>query len=283
MPELPEVENVRRSLLPLVGRRIVDVRIDRSDVIEPTTRARSPRARAAVATPDRLLAGGVVSRLVRHGKHMAIEATDGRAVDVQLGMSGQVLIAPPGQQIGPLTHLHVVWSLDDGGSFGFRDPRRFGGLWPAATFEDLQKVRWAGLGPDALEIRAEVLRERLSHTRRPIKVALMDQGVIAGLGNIYVAEALFDAGISPLRPAERLRPAEVLRLAEGIRRVLEAAVAAGGSTLRDYVNARGEQGEFQGCHLVYGRGGQSCVRCGHTLRSRPIGQRASVWCNKCQR
>lgn len=282
MPELPEVECVRRSLLPVVGRRIVDVRVERLDVIEPTTRTRTPGSRRVAVTPDRLLASGVVSRLERHGKHMAIVATDGRALDVQLGMSGQVLIAPPGNRIGPLTHLHVVWTLDDGGSFGFRDPRRFGGLWPAATFEDLQASRWAGLGPDALNVPAEVLEERLAKSRRPIKAALMDQEVVAGLGNIYVAEALFDAGISPLRPAGRLRPGEVQRLAEGIRRVLATAVEAGGSTLRDYVNARGEQGEFQSRHLVYGRGGQPCHRCGYPLCSRPIGQRASVWCIKCQ-
>jgi formamidopyrimidine-DNA glycosylase len=238
--------------------------------------------RPAHALED-LLLGGVVERLERNGKHLAMVVRDGRALDVQLGMSGQVLIAPPGDSLGAPTHLHVAWTLDDGATIGFRDPRRFGGLWPSPGLEELRAGRWAALGPDALAIEGDVLRGKLAGSRRAVKVALLDQGVLAGLGNIYVAEALFDAGIRPTRLAGRVTPAECSRLAAAIRRVLRSAIDAGGSTLRDYVNARGEPGGFQRQHKVYGRGGLACIRCGQRLRSRVIGQRASVWCPMCQR
>lgn len=274
---------MRRSLLPLIGRRCVGVRVLRPSVIDPQTRSGSRSRSRGSARPTRLLAGLVIDRLDRHGKHLAIVTKDGPALDIQLGMTGQVLTAPAGLSLDCLTHLHVIWRLDDGSSFGFRDPRRFGGIWPSESFEALVKDRWEGLGPDGLTLTPELLAGRLSGSKRPIKLALMDQGVVAGLGNIYVAEALFEAGISPLKACHRVPDDAVRRLAVAIRRTLQAAVEAGGSTLRDYANARGEAGAFQQKHLVYGRGGLACVRCGHALRQRAIGQRTTVWCPACQR
>lgn len=284
MPELPEVENVRLSLLPLIGRRVVHLTVNRWDVVNPDTRSGSRRGESrARPSPEALLKGGTLHELARCGKHLAVIAADGRAMDVQLGMSGQMLAAAAGSELGPKTHLHVIWTFDDGSSMGFRDPRRFGGIWPAENFETLRNDRWGPLGPDALTISAEALGEAFRSTKRTAKAVLMDQGAVAGLGNIYVAEALFRAGIRPTRPAGRVTALEVARLAEVIREILEAAIRSGGSTLRDYVNARGERGRFASRHLVYGRGGEPCTICGLPLHSKVLLQRATVWCRRCQR
>lgn len=282
MPELPEVENVRLSLAPIVGKRVVRVLVNRWDVVEPTTRSRQPGL-PGLRKAERLLEGGSIAQLLRHGKHLALVVDDGRAVDVQLGMSGQVLLAKPGKAVGPVTHLHVIWTLDDGSSVGFRDPRRFGGLWPFSGLDQLKETRWGSLGPDALDATPEALVEGLTPSRRSIKAVLMDQGVIAGLGNIYVAEALFHAGIRPTRAAARLSKTDWSRLMGCVRNVLSEAIEAGGSTLRDYSNARGESGNFQRRHAVYGRAGEACVRCAGRLRSGVIAQRTTVWCSHCQR
>ena len=247
MPELPEVERVRRSLESrIVGCTVDRVRILRRDVIatprDPAggfARNRSDRAAARGAKPSRLtssamLGGATIDRLDRRGKRLAIIAADGRALDVHLGMTGAVMMLGPDEPLPD--HTHILWTL--GTSRGshrashrmvFRDPRRFGGVWTCASVEDLISRRWATLGPDALTITAAELGARLAGSHRAIKAALLDQSVLAGVGNIYTDEALFRARIHPEADSSALSAPAIEQLAEAIRGILISAVAAGGS------------------------------------------------------
>lgn len=284
MPELPEVETVRRTLEPLlVGRRVARVELRRADIVEG-----DPSARA-------LLEGATIRSLVRRGKQLAIVAGRGgkgsgteRVLVVHLGMTGQLVHHATRPDLSSTTHVHALWTMgargrdDPGGVLTFRDPRRFGGLWPL-TDESSLRDRWAALGPDGLEATAEKLRERAGSSRRAIKAALLDQGVIAGVGNIYADESLHRAGIRPTRGCHRIKGEEWTWLAAEIREVLHGAIASGGSTLRDYVGGTGRPGAAQLAHAVYGRGGERCLACGVELRVGVVGQRTTVWCRRCQR
>lgn len=164
----------------------------------------------------------------------------------------------------------------------YRDIRRFGAITLCPGASVIDERLWSRLGPDALTIEGEVLYRALRRTRRAVKAALLDQGVIAGLGNIYVDESLFAAGVHPLARADRLTRSTVERLAEAIRAILEAAITAGGSTLRDYVDAEGLRGGFQTRHRVYGRAGEPCVECGRALERMVVAQRGTTFCRRCQ-
>jgi len=276
MPELPEVERVRLTLAPVLAtRQIHAVRLARPDIV------RGP------ATGRALLAGASGLRLARRGKQLAMIAPDGRTVVVHLGMSGQLFWVAPGARLEQRDHVHASWTLREGDASGgrliFRDPRRFGGLWTFSSPEDLERTRWGRLGPDALAIDGATLRERLGASRRALKAALLDQTVLAGVGNIYADEALFRAGLSPLRPAGGLRRAHCDRLASALAAVLRESIDAGGSSLRDYRDGLNHQGDFQRRHAVYGRSGAACLRCGAALRSGLVAQRTTVWCGRCQR
>ena len=284
MPELPEVEHLRRSLeRDLVGSRVAAVTVLRSDVI------RGRPGHAGTTTGD-LLEGATIHGLDRRGKQLAIVADGGRGVIVQLGMSGQLLWSVADRRRESGDHVHVRWQLVDAAGLArcleFRDPRRFGGLSPFASRSDLDERLWSGLGPDAAIVAAEDLavrlHERARDSRRALKSMLLDQSVVAGIGNIYADEALFAAGIHPALVARRLNPALAARLAQEIRTTLHTAIEAGGSTLRDYVDAGGRPGTFQDSHRVYGREGQPCVRCGSTIRSTTLSGRTTSWCPRCQ-
>lgn len=293
MPELPEVECLRRSLEPhLVGRTVRRAVLRRRDICEVFGESRPRRA-----TPVDLLEGCTITRLDRRGKQLAIIAGDGAVLSVHLGMTGQLLFSPPTRD-GPddqsrssksaaaQSHVHATWELTESGSpvgkLMFRDPRRFGGLWTFPSVRALLEHRWNALGPDALTIMGGELAQALSGSRRHIKAAMLDQGVLAGVGNIYADEALFQAGIRPRRLGCRLTVAEVETLASAIRSVLGSSIQTGGSTLRDYRDANGKAGSSQLTHAVYGRGGEACVRCGGRLREAQVGQRTTVWCASCQ-
>ncbi|MCC6579359.1 MAG: bifunctional DNA-formamidopyrimidine glycosylase/DNA-(apurinic or apyrimidinic site) lyase [Phycisphaeraceae bacterium] len=268
MPELPEAEVIRRTLSRRVrGRKVVGVQVLRAEVIDGS------------ATPVDLLAGQTLEPLARHGKQLVLRSTHGAGVIVRLGMTGQLRYVKGDDEVLP--HTHVVWQLDDASEIQFRDPRRFGGLMPVRDAAALSEA-WRGLGPDALRTRAGDLLTRLSRTSRAIKAALLDQSVLAGLGNIYVDEALFRSGLSPLRSARDLDAEEVDRLATEIRLLLRQAIAAGGSTLQDYRDAAGRQGAFQRQHRVYGRGGQPCLACHHLLFACLVAGRMTVCCPQCQ-
>jgi len=275
MPELLEVEHVRRTLEPvLIGRRVARVVVRRADVVE------GPRG------AHDLLEGGVVRELRRKGKQLAIIAEDGRAICVHLGMTGQLRYEGDEQPREERNHVHIIWNLADARADGrmvFRDPRRFGGVWTFGSLDELEESRWSAIGPDALMIESAELQEALGASRRTIKSALLDQRALAGVGNIYADEALFEAGVRPARVCRRIRSEEWERIARAVRSVLERAIAAGGSSIRDYVDGLGDAGAFQFQHRVYGRGGESCLRCGKRLRSASIAQRTTTWCPRCQR
>ncbi|MCA9298012.1 MAG: bifunctional DNA-formamidopyrimidine glycosylase/DNA-(apurinic or apyrimidinic site) lyase, partial [Phycisphaerales bacterium] len=254
-----EVETVRRSLESLVG-LVIRPRVHRADVVR-----------------GRLREGRLLD-LHRLGKQLAI-VTEAQAFCVQLGMSGQMLVGPVSEAED---HVHVRWQVEDGRTLRFRDPRRFGGISVHATMEDLRRARWSSLGPDALGVRAPVLEARL-RGRRALKAALLDQQVLAGVGNIYADEALFRARLDPHREASALEPEEVRRLASSIRAVLRASIGAGGSTLRDHRSADGRPGAYQSRHRVYGRGGHPCPSCGRALEVVRIAQRTTTFCPACQR
>ena len=273
MPELPEVETVRRSLAPMVGRRIVAARLHRPDVCTTAT-GRRPR-------PEELLVAARVESLARHGKQLAILASGGRVLVVHLGMSGQLRLLPRGGNLAQRDHIHADWMLDDGSLLIFRDPRRFGGLWTLESQSALRD-RWSTLGPDALTMKPADLHTAATGSARAIKALLLDQTAIAGIGNIYADEALFAAGIRPARRASSLTAQERLRLARAIKTVLERAVEARGSSLRDYMDADGRRGEAQLRHAVYGRSGLECLRCRKPLRTSTIAQRTTVYCPNCQ-
>ncbi|MBL9150634.1 MAG: bifunctional DNA-formamidopyrimidine glycosylase/DNA-(apurinic or apyrimidinic site) lyase [Phycisphaerae bacterium] len=278
MPELPEVEHLRATLArEVAGARVVDAELFRADMLERG--AESAKRGAA----DLLLRGQRIERLLRHGKQLAIVGDGGGVLCVQLGMTGRVVVrseAPRGEP-----HVHARWELlgprGERKVMTFADPRRFGGLTALASSTVLS-ARWAELGPDAATVETAHLMQALKETRRAVKAALLDQNLVAGIGNIYADEALFRAGITPRVLAHRLRPRQVERLAAAVREVLAAAIASGGSSLRDYVDANGQQGGYQTLHLVYGREGEPCHTCGTRLRGTRLGGRQTVWCPCCQ-
>ncbi len=286
MPELPEVETVRRTLEAAL----------RGAGVERTVL----RRRAVWRGPACPLRGGRVAAVKRHGKQLALVGEAGGVVCVHLGMSGQLrLHGPPvgngtpggkptmatatRRRVALPVHTHVRWRLDDGRVLGFTDPRRFGGVWAFADESDLHAQRWSRLGPDATVISTEALHTALRRTKRALKAALLDQAVVAGLGNIYVDELLFEARVSPVAVANRLSRARAGRLVGAMRGVLGRAIAAGGTTLRDYVDANGQEGGFLTEHQAYGRGGEPCARCGWALRKGLVAGRTTVWCGRCQR
>lgn len=272
MPELPEVECIRRSIEPhLLGRTLHAVTLHRPSVCTRSP-ARTPYSRA-------LLKGAVIARTLRHGKQLALIAHDERTLCIHLGMSGQLLLNPP----AGLSHVHALWTMcEPATTLVFRDPRRFGGLWTFESPEQLLTRRWARLGPDALSIQPDELATALTSTTRPVKAALLDQTLLAGVGNIYADEALFHARIHPLTPGNALDILHATALALAIRETLASAIEARGSTLRDYRNADGSRGQAATLHRVYARAGLPCTRCSRALSGTRIAQRATVWCPSCQ-
>ncbi len=303
MPELPEVEQVRRSIAKrAVGCRVVGVTVHRRDVVTgpedpiggwsraPADRRDAPKPRV---NKRFLLEGSLIEQVARHGKQLAIFGELG-ATGIHLGMTGQFLFRAPGERLRRRDHVHVTWRVEtpDGrpaGRLVFRDPRRFGSVSAHQSREELVRTRWDALGPDALTVSEDELREQLRPKRRSnatvrnVKAALLDQATLAGVGNIYADESLFRAGILPTRRVDRLSGDEISRLGASIRTVLQEAVDSGGSTLRDYVDAEGVSGSFQLRHRVYGRSGCLCITCGETLVGDLVAQRTTVWCPRCQR
>jgi formamidopyrimidine-DNA glycosylase len=252
MPELPEVETVMRGLQArLEGRTIIRALIRRADLrwaLPPGLGAR--------------LTGARVESFRRRAKYILMRLSGGDSVLLHLGMSGRMLIGPANPNSVTL-HEHLVLETDDNWRVGFVDPRRFGSvdLVPTAS-EDAHRLL-AGLGPEPLDaaFTPAMLSAALAGKRTPIKAALLDQRIVAGLGNIYVCEALFRAGISPLREAATVPGARATRLVRAIRATLTEAIAAGGSSLRDYVQPDGELGYFQHAWKVYAREGLPCEHC----------------------
>lgn len=276
MPELPEVETVRRTLEPrILGRQVAVACLRRKDICEPL--AGSKR------TPEHMLQGATIVGTMRHGKQLAIYADNGQVVCVHLGMSGVLSWTTSLPKFAPTDHAHAWWRFDDDSAMVFADPRRFGGLWLAPNLPTLRREKWGTLGIDGLMVYGHALHREAGQSERNVKAALLDQKVVAGVGNIYADEALFASGIAPTRACLTLSEADWDRLAASIRRVLGDAIAAGGSTLRDYRDANGAMGSHQSRHAVYGRGGEACLTCRGVLTQATLGQRTTVWCKQCQR
>jgi formamidopyrimidine-DNA glycosylase len=272
MPELPEVETIVRSLRP----RLVGARIEAVWTSGLPLRLARP---LDVSLLRRTCRGARIAAVRRRGKYILIETGAAGGVLVHLGMSGRLRLC--GREEAREKHTHVVWSLDGGGELRFVDPRRFGLVRAARALEGLPELTL--LGPDPLaELEAPALAAALAGSRAPVKAFLLDQRRIAGLGNIYVCEALFRAGVHPTTPARKARRrAEALVAA--IRATLEAGIANRGTTLRDYVDGEGGAGENQHALLVYGREGAACGRCGALIRRRVDAARSTFFCPRCQR
>ena len=252
MPELPEVETVMRGLRAQLEGRVIQ-------------RAQVHRAGMRFPFPPKLaarLTGAQVVSFRRRAKYILMRLDRGESVLIHLGMSGRLLIERAGRNAMP-AHEHMTLETDDGAIVGFVDPRRFGSVDLVATDAEDQHRLLAGLGPEPLDdtFAAAILTAALAGRRTPLKAALLDQKTVAGLGNIYVCEALFRAGLSPTRLAHTLKRAEVHRLVTEIKATLGEAIAAGGSSLRDYVQPDGELGYFQHAWKVYGREGAPCPAC----------------------
>jgi formamidopyrimidine-DNA glycosylase len=278
MPELPEVETVRRGLQRhLVGRRIVRVEVGRERTVRRTSR-------------DALIMGltdTVVTAAERRGKYLLLPLDTGETAMIHLRMSGQVLLAAAGADRPP--HTHVVAHLDDGRELWFVDPRTFGEVVvfdPANVELELPELARLGIDPIVDPLDVASLRSAFGTTSRALKPLLLDQHVIAGIGNIYADEILHRSGLRPDRPASTLDRPRLEILRRSIVDVLGAAIDAGGSTLGDaqYVDLMGASGSYQDDHRVYGRGGERCLTCGRGWVRRTVtGGRGTHWCPVCQR
>jgi formamidopyrimidine-DNA glycosylase len=268
MPELPEVETTVRGLERVLdGRRIARVELRRPDLRRPMPEDLGQR-----------LTGSRVIGLRRRAKYGLIDTDRGDTLVFHLGMSGKWRVDPSAIE----THDHLLVDTDDGHRVALNDPRRFGSLDLVVTDELEAWPPFAALGPEPLAIEARELKARLADRSAPITAMLLDQSVIAGLGNIYVCEALHRAHIHPGRAAGSISLKRLERLAEAIRHVLAEAIAAGGSTLRDFASPDGELGYFSKRFAVYDREGASCG-CGGTVKRTVQGGRSTFFCPRCQR
>jgi formamidopyrimidine-DNA glycosylase len=270
MPELPEVQTVVNTLIPRVrGAKIRQVRLFRLDIVTP----------ANIDLVTRLT-DHAIQKIERRGKRIVFTLEDENRFYIHLGMSGRLTVESPGAAV--VKHTHLILELTTAKGNGsielrFSDPRRFGGVF------------WLGgddpggdMGPEPMTIRAQELAAKLKGTNRFIKTALLDQKLIAGLGNIYVDEALHAAGIYPKTRADRLKREQVQRLVISIKKVLNRALRHRGSTLRDFVDGDGLEGAFQKLHRVYDRADKPCLKCGTAIRRIVLGARSTHFCPNCQ-
>ncbi|MDR3699423.1 MAG: bifunctional DNA-formamidopyrimidine glycosylase/DNA-(apurinic or apyrimidinic site) lyase [Candidatus Sulfopaludibacter sp.] len=263
MPELPEVETVTRSIAPLVGRRIVSAEFRCVRVLRG-------------GDPDRMAAriqGRGITAIKRYGKFIVMSLEGGGYLMIHLGMTGRLLLGGPAGK-----HTHAILTFDRGYLL-YDDSRQFGCL----EFSEEFPARVARLGPEPLEISFEEFAARVKRHKTRVKALLLNQTFVRGVGNIYADEALFRSGIHPLAMASRLRGERVRRLYDAMVAVLTEAIAAGGSSISDYVDAEGRKGFFQFSHRVYQRTGEPCTVCGASIRRVLVTQRSSHFCPRCQR
>lgn len=272
MPELPEVETIRNGIAPHIsGRTITQV----------VLRNRCLRWPVANHLED-ILTGLRIDAVTRRAKYLLFHTVQGCLI-MHLGMSGSLRIYADGAATAVQKHDHADFLFDDGTLLRFHDPRRFGAiLWFAGVAECHPLL--ARLGPEPLgsDFTAEYLHHAVQHSQRTIKTILMDSHIVVGVGNIYASEALFQGGILPTRVAATLHRPDYAALVSAVRDVLKRAIAAGGSTLRDFVNSDGQRGYFQQQYAVYGRAGEPCRQCGHDIIRITQAQRSSFYCPQCQ-
>jgi len=277
MPELPEVESLKRLLArSIIGRTIVSARIN------------EPRLRRAVAADfAAAVSGRRIEKLRRRAKYLIIDLSGGVSLLGHLGMSGSLTYRDA--RFVPdkfdARHDHIQFQLDDGNALVYNDPRRFGLLKLLPTVELESSVELAALGPEPIgdSFDAAYLAKTARGRKAAIKNLLMDQRVVAGIGNIYAAEILFRAGVRPTRRAGRLKRIELERIVEATAPILRAAIDGRGTTFRTYRDSSGRPGDFVTRLQVYGRAGEPCYTCSTTIRSTTVGQRSSFYCPTCQR
>jgi formamidopyrimidine-DNA glycosylase len=271
MPELPEVETTVRALgAALAGHRIVALKVRNSRLRWPVP-----------ADLPRRLAGARVLAVRRRAKYLLIETEVGTLL-VHLGMSGRFCLAKPEEEAGK--HDHVDLIADNGRILRYTDPRRFGAfLWAGGDPAGHPLLRDLGPEPLGRAFDGDYLFEQSRGRKVAVKLLIMDARIVVGVGNIYANEALFRAGIRPTRAAGQITRAAYDRLADAIRQVLREAIAAGGTTLRDFAAGERQAGYFRVSLQVYGRGGEPCLACGRPLVEERLGGRSTVWCRRCQR
>lgn len=274
MPELPEVETIRRGLEPqLVGRTITGVRV------------RQPQLRDMVDT--RALQREAVDRAItavdRRAKYLLIRLHPDRVLIIHLGMTGRLSVGPP--PLEDATHDHLIFGLSEDLELRFNDARRFGMCFITTDRQLADHPRMHHLGPEPLspEFTADYLREQAEGSRRPIKNFLMDATVVVGVGNIYASECLHLARIRPTRETGRLRSMHWTRICDAVQQVLQTAIDHRGTTLSDYVDSEGREGDFQNRLLVYGREGEACARDRRRIKRIVQAGRSSYYCPGCQR
>jgi formamidopyrimidine-DNA glycosylase len=271
MPELPEVETIRRYLDPrLSGRRIEGVTIRHTGLRWPVSR-----------TLHKKLAGQTIQTVERRAKYLLLRCGAGTVI-LHLGMTGRLLVIPTATTV--LKHDHLDLMLSDGHCLRFNDSRRFGSvLWTAGDPLNHPLLTDLGIEPLSSELTGAYLHQRAKGRILAVKNFIMNQRIVVGVGNIYASEALFGAGIHPIRTAGSLSEKHHERLADSIQQVLLEALQAGGTTLRDYCQGDGNPGNFQVQLRVYGRAGHPCTICGRPVQQLRIGQRSTYFCRKCQR
>ncbi|MCB2187742.1 MAG: bifunctional DNA-formamidopyrimidine glycosylase/DNA-(apurinic or apyrimidinic site) lyase [Deltaproteobacteria bacterium] len=270
MPELPEVECVRRTLTPrILGRTIAGARVRLAKMARP-----GPEALAAG------LGGKTVRATSRRGKLLLVELDQEDFLAIHLGMTGQLILAASRPAV---PHIHLEITFTDGGdTLFFRDVRQFGFMAYCPDQAALAAGPMANLGPDALGLEPGVLAERLAGKGGRLKNLLLDQRILAGVGNIYADECLHRAGLSPLARPRDHAPEDLCRLGACLQETLHEALAQGGSSVRNFVDAEGRPGTFQEAHRVYQRGGQPCPMCGESIHRIVLAGRSTHYCPRCQ-
>ena len=266
MPELPEVETTKTSLLPLIDQKVISVQV------------RESRLRWPIPDDIQKLKGQKLLKLTRRSKYILAEFEHDTML-WHLGMSGSFRLCDANTELRK--HDHLIIQFEDA-ELRYHDPRRFGCiLW---LDPNSQSKLIDTLGPEPLSdaFNAEYLAEKFKKKNVGAKVAIMDNHIVVGVGNIYATESLFNLGIHPAQPASSLTRLQIEKLVIEVKRILKQAIDLGGSTLRDYTNAMGENGYFQQTLLAYGRAGEMCINCETTLENLKLGQRASVFCPQCQ-
>ena len=274
MPELPEVETIRRGLAArLIGQQITGIRV------------RQPRLRHLVDTPalQKYAVGCTIERVERRAKYLLVHLHPDHVLLLHLGMTGRLWAGPPAQHDAP--HDHVIFQLGAELELRFHDTRRFGMCFLTTQADLPQHPCLRHLGPEPLSpaFSASYLLERARGLRKPVKNFLMDAAVVVGVGNIYASESLFLAGIRPTREVGRLRQAHWQRICTSVQQVLQAAIDNHGTTLSDYVDSEGRQGHFQNHLFVYGRTGELCLHDGRRIQRLVQAGRSSYYCPGCQR
>jgi len=275
VPELPEVETIVREIAPrLEGCRIAEVQLKKTDVLREVTKQRLIRT----------LRGNTIEQVYRRAKHAVFRLSSGDRMIIQPRMTGSVIVYDRRLTPDELKYAVLICTLSDGHKFVYRDVRRLGTIW---LLDEEGWIAYTGrIGPEPLEetFTPFVFAQRLKGTRTAVKKAIMDQRRLAGVGNIYANEALFDARLNPAKATHKLSLEEFARLHAAIVDVLQRALASSGTTLRDYRTGTGERGRFQFKLRVYSRGGEKCVNCGRKLlMTHEIDKRQTVFCRRCQK